>query len=168
MGQIGDAPLKPAGQVREVGHDQQEDDDGGAAGGIRGRRLRAWRETVRRRPLTNRLYRLAVGLAGTVIIVVGLVLVPLPGPGWLIVFVGLAVLATEFTWAARLEQFARKQVAAWTQWLLNQPLYVRALVALGTSVLVAGFFYLTFLVIGVPGIIPADWIPQWSGLESSG
>jgi uncharacterized protein (TIGR02611 family) len=110
---------------------------------------------------------LAVGLIGGAIVVGGLILVPLPGPGWVIVFVGLAVLATEFTWAARLEQFARKQVSAWTQWLLTQPIYIRALVGLGTFLLVVGFFYLTFLVIGVPTVFPAEWIPEWTGLESA-
>ena len=32
----------------------------------------------------------------------GSILVPLPGPGWLIVFAGLAILATEYVWAQRL------------------------------------------------------------------
>lgn len=168
MRQTGDGSLKPAAKAREVGHDQQEDDEVELDPRVWVRRFRAWRDSVRRRPSTNRLYRLAVGLIGGAIVVGGLILVPLPGPGWVIVFVGLAVLATEFVWAARLEQFARKQVSAWTQWLLAQPIYIRALVGLGTFLLVVGFFYLTFLVIGVPAIVPADWIPEWSGLESAG
>jgi len=32
----------------------------------------------------------------------GLALVPLPGPGWAIVFIGLGMLALEFEWAERL------------------------------------------------------------------
>jgi len=40
--------------------------------------------------------RFGVAIAGVVVIVVGIVLIPLPGPGWLIVFSGLAILATEF------------------------------------------------------------------------
>ncbi|GLY30438.1 hypothetical protein Kisp02_38030 [Kineosporia sp. NBRC 101731] len=110
------------------------------------------------------MYRIVVGLVGGAIVVGGLVLVPLPGPGWLIVFVGLAVLATEFTWAARLEQFARKQVSAWTAWLMTQPIYIRALVGLGTALLVAAFFWVAFLIIGLPGWIPGDWVPAWTGL----
>jgi uncharacterized protein (TIGR02611 family) len=63
------------------------------------RRCRAW---VERYPRVRWLYRLGVGLLGTVVAVVGLILVPLPGPGWLIVFLGLAILGTEFPAAHRL------------------------------------------------------------------
>jgi uncharacterized protein (TIGR02611 family) len=36
------------------------------------------------------------------IVIAGIVLLPLPGPGWAIIFLGLAVLATEYAWAHRL------------------------------------------------------------------
>ena len=46
--------------------------------------------------------RAAVVLAGFVVILIGLALIPLPGPGVLVIAVGLAVLALEFAWAERL------------------------------------------------------------------
>jgi uncharacterized protein (TIGR02611 family) len=46
--------------------------------------------------------RAAVVLAGFVLLLAGLALIPLPGPGLLVVAVGLAVLALEFAWAERL------------------------------------------------------------------
>jgi uncharacterized protein (TIGR02611 family) len=48
-------------------------------------------------------------------VALGLVLVPLPGPGWAIVFGGLAIWAIEFAWAARLLDWVRRQVRAFTQ-----------------------------------------------------
>ena len=165
MKQTGDGSLTPPQKAGEVGHDQQEDDDVELDPRAWVRRFRAWRESVRRHPSTNRVYRAVVGLIGGAIVVGGLALVPLPGPGWVIVFVGLAVLATEFTWAARLEQFARKQVSAWTKWLLAQPIYIRALVGLATFLLVVAFFWIVFLIIGVPGWIPENWVPSWTGLK---
>ena len=54
--------------------------------------------------------RVAITIAGFVVVVVGLILVPLPGPGWLIVFAGLAILATEYVWARRLLDFAMHKV----------------------------------------------------------
>ncbi|MBT0769088.1 TIGR02611 family protein [Kineosporia sp. J2-2] len=164
MKQTGDGPVKPAQKSDEVRHDQQEDDDVELDPRVWVRRFKAWREALRQRPSTNRLYRLVVGLVGGGIVVGGLALVPLPGPGWLIVFLGLAVLATEFTWADRLEKFARKQVGAWTKWLMAQPIYVRALVGLATAALVVAIFWVLFRVTGVPGWIPDNWIPAWSGL----
>jgi len=45
--------------------------------------------------------RIAVSVIGFALIVAGIILLPLPGPGWLIIFAGLAVLATEYVWARR-------------------------------------------------------------------
>lgn len=52
--------------------------------------------------------RIAVALIGGGMVIGGILLIPLPGPGWAIVFAGLAVLATEFVWAERLLGFAKK------------------------------------------------------------
>jgi uncharacterized protein (TIGR02611 family) len=43
--------------------------------------------------------RLTVFVIGTGVLTLGLVLIPLPGPGFLVVILGLAILATEFPWA---------------------------------------------------------------------
>lgn len=49
-----------------------------------------------------------------------LVLVPLPGPGWAIVILGLAILASEFEPARRVLEFVRDQVRSWTAWIARQ------------------------------------------------
>lgn len=54
--------------------------------------------------------RIAVTIAGFTVLIVGIVLIPLPGPGWLIVFGGLAILATEYVWARRLLNYAKAKV----------------------------------------------------------
>jgi uncharacterized protein (TIGR02611 family) len=74
--------------------------------------------------------RIVVGLVGAVVVVVGLVLVPLPGPGWLIVLAGLAILSLEFEWARRLTTFTRTQLERWWHWLSRQPLVVRGVAGL--------------------------------------
>ncbi len=76
--------------------------------------------------------------SGAVITIGGLVLIPAPGPGWLIVFLGLAVLASEFEWADRLLGYARHQVGRWTDWAGRQSLVVRLLLGLATLVLLVG------------------------------
>lgn len=47
-------------------------------------------------------YRVAFIIAAFVILLGGLAAIPLPGPGWAIVFVGLSMLALEFKWAENL------------------------------------------------------------------
>jgi uncharacterized protein (TIGR02611 family) len=102
-----------------------------------------FRARLKRNPALALAYRIAVGLVGGLIVVLGLALVPLPGPGWLIVFLGLGILATEFTWAERLLDFGRRTLKSWLAWLGRQHLAVRALISLATLVFVAGVVLLT-------------------------
>jgi aminoglycoside 6'-N-acetyltransferase len=62
-------------------------------------RLRDRKEHHKRR---SRLYRASFATAGVLVILAGLALIPLPGPGWLIVAVGVFMLALEFDRAERL------------------------------------------------------------------
>ena len=50
----------------------------------------AWRRAIRQRPAALAAYRVVVLALGVVLILGGLALVPLPGPGWLVVLLGLA------------------------------------------------------------------------------
>lgn len=61
--------------------------------------LRARKERHRQR---NRVYRFSVAVTGFLLVALGIVLVPLPGPGWLVVAVGLGFLALEFDRAERI------------------------------------------------------------------
>jgi uncharacterized protein (TIGR02611 family) len=80
---------------------------------------------------TGRLtLRIIIGVVGVAVVLIGLVLVPLPGPGWLIVLAGLAILSLEFEWAQRLLHFTRTQLERWWRWLERQPLAVRLLAGL--------------------------------------
>jgi uncharacterized protein (TIGR02611 family) len=54
------------------------------------------------------LQRVAVGAVGGVITVIGVVALVTPGPGWLIIFAGLGILATEFAWAGMILENAKK------------------------------------------------------------
>ena len=49
----------------------------------------------------NKVVRAAVVMAGFVVVLVGLAMIPLPGPGLLVIAAGLALLALEFVWAER-------------------------------------------------------------------
>lgn len=96
------------------------------------------RERVRTTRAGRIAWRLGVTVLGVAVIVIGLVLLPLPGPGWLIIFGGLGLLATEFEWAARLLGFVRRRVALWTDWIATRSRLVQALIGLvGVAVLAA-------------------------------
>lgn len=78
--------------------------------------LRRARARVERHPRIRRGYRLFVAVLGTLIIAVGAVLIPLPGPGWLIVFVGFGVLGTEFAGARRVANRIKALLASFFAW----------------------------------------------------
>jgi uncharacterized protein (TIGR02611 family) len=53
--------------------------------------------------------RIAVTVAGFAVLLAGIALLVLPGPGWLLIFIGLAILATEYVWAERLLKTAKRK-----------------------------------------------------------
>lgn len=80
------------------------------------RALRAIRRAIAWNRWVDLVYKTFIALVGTVLVIAGLIIVPLPGPGWLIVFGGLAVLATEFRWAKRVARWLRVQLERFWAW----------------------------------------------------
>lgn len=126
-------------------------------------RLRHFRARVRRNPRTNLAWRLGVGLLGTIVLVLGVLAIPYPGPGWLIVFAGLGILATEFTWAGRVLRFARHYYDLWVAWLGRQTLVVKLLVGLATFAIVLATLWLLGALALVAGWVGLD---SWTWLQS--
>lgn len=60
------------------------------------------------RPL-DLTWRVGVFVVGVLFVIAGLIMFVTPGPGWLALLLGLAVLATEFAWAERLLHWARRK-----------------------------------------------------------
>lgn len=77
-----------------------------------------------------------IGIVGGTVLLAGLVMIPYPGPGWLVVFAGLAILATEFEVAQRVLDFAKSKYDAWVEWLKRQSTVVRLLVLAFTGLVV--------------------------------
>lgn len=62
-------------------------------------------------PLPAPVRRILILLIGSTVVIFGVLLLVLPGPGILVIIVGLAILATEFAWAEALLVGARKRAA---------------------------------------------------------
>ncbi|MEZ0165215.1 TIGR02611 family protein [Kineococcus sp. LSe6-4] len=131
--------------------------------------LHARREAIRADARRNRLYRAVVGCAGILVVVVGLVLVPLPGPGWLVVFTGLAVLGSEFSSAQRVKHFGERQLHRWARWVAARSLPTRAALAGGTALVVTGSVWGWLAWQGLPAWTPEvvtaqlQWVPGLPG-----
>ncbi len=55
----------------------------------------------------KRIKRISVAVVGSTVLAVGIVLIVLPGPAFLVIPAGLAILAIEFAWARRWLRSAR-------------------------------------------------------------
>ena len=62
-------------------------------------RARAW---ARRRRVTHILWQAGVLVIGFGLVLAGIAMLVLPGPGWAAIILGLVVLASEYIWARRL------------------------------------------------------------------
>jgi len=55
--------------------------------------------------------KVAVLVLGVIVLAIGVALIVLPGPAFLVIPAGLAILATEFLWARRLLRYAKERAA---------------------------------------------------------
>ena len=64
---------------------------------------------MRQRPVTYRwARRIAVGVVGGTVLFIGLALIVLPGPAFVVIPIGLAILGAEFAWARHWLRRVRK------------------------------------------------------------
>jgi uncharacterized protein (TIGR02611 family) len=96
---------------------------------------------------TGRLaLKIGVGIVGGLVVAVGIILIPFPGPGWAIVILGLAILAVEFHWARGVLAFTKRHVQGWTHWIGRQSLPLRALIGLVGMVFISAVVWTSFKV----------------------
>jgi uncharacterized protein (TIGR02611 family) len=118
------------GAGRPSGGDPQEDGAAGADTDLLQKprwrdRMGTTLDVIRANPTGRVALKVVVGLAGLMVVAVGALLIPLPGPGWLIVLGGLGIWAIEFSWARRLLTFTRRNLRLWTRWVGRQSWTVR-------------------------------------------
>ncbi|NJP90879.1 TIGR02611 family protein [Nonomuraea sp. FMUSA5-5] len=111
--------------------------------------FKGWLDGVRSTRTGALTLKIVVGVIGAIMVVGGLIMVPFPGPGWLVVFAGLAVLATEFHWAHKVLEFGKQTLHAWTEWYKRQGWIVRILVLLVTVAAAAVIVYFGLLTLGI-------------------
>jgi uncharacterized protein (TIGR02611 family) len=132
-------------------------------GGALKQRVKAFRDGIEAKPKLRRTYRVAIAVVGGIVLIAGIIMIPYPGPGWAVVFVGLAILASEFLWAHRVLTYARKKYDAWTDWLGRRSLVVRLAVLAATGLVVLATLWLLNVMYPV-----ARWLGlgSWTWLQS--
>jgi uncharacterized protein (TIGR02611 family) len=88
--------------------------------------------------LLNNAWRIAVFTVGMAVLLAGVAMLILPGPGWAAIFVGFAILATEFTWAKCALMWAKDKASTAKDKALDPRVRRRnTLIAVGVGLVVA-------------------------------
>jgi uncharacterized protein (TIGR02611 family) len=132
------------------------------------RRWARWRDRLRERPTADLTYRVVIGVVGVAVLGLGILAIPYPGPGWAIVFVGLAILGTEFEWAHRLLEYTRERYDRVMDWFKAQGPWVKALGFLLTAAVVVGTLWLLGALGFAAGLVGIEqpWLNSPIGLGS--
>ena len=97
-------------------------------------RLELRRATHRERHL---LFRFMFGVTGAVVLAAGLVMLVTPGPAFVLIPIGLAMLSMEFVWAERLLDKSLEQAAKAQKKAAETTTTQRVLVAIATALGIA-------------------------------
>ncbi|MFG2531887.1 TIGR02611 family protein [Streptomyces sp. NPDC048516] len=92
----------------------------------------------RSRPL-HVSWQVGVFVVGLAVVVGGVIMLPLPGPGWLVIFAGMAIWATEFVWAQLALRWTKRKVTEAAQKALDPTVRRRNIIltAIGLVIIAA-------------------------------
>ena len=88
--------------------------------------------------------RIAVTIVGFLVLLAGVVMIVTPGPGWLAIIAGLAILSTEWAWAERALDRAKQRAKKTLETATGSPLLIAISVTL-TLAAIAGVLYWFFV-----------------------
>ncbi len=105
------------------------------------------------RVIARNARRLMVFIAGVAVLLAGLAMLALPGPGVLVIILGLVILATEFAWAERVLDRTTSTAAGAANKLTDNRKGRAALALSGAAMIVGGILMAIFvdnlLVVGI-------------------
>ncbi|MEW2166308.1 TIGR02611 family protein [Streptomyces sp. NPDC007084] len=76
-------------------------------------------EFIRARRALHVSWQVGVFVVGLAVVAAGVIMLPLPGPGWLVIFGGMAIWATEFVWAQLVLRWTKRKVTEAAQRALD-------------------------------------------------
>ncbi|MFB7029907.1 MULTISPECIES: TIGR02611 family protein [unclassified Streptomyces] len=76
-------------------------------------------EFIKSRRTLHLSWQVGVFIVGLAVVGAGVVMLPLPGPGWLVIFAGMAIWATEFVWAQLVLRWTKRKVTEAAQSALD-------------------------------------------------
>lgn len=76
-------------------------------------------EFIKARRVLHLSWQVGIFIIGLAVVVLGIIMLPLPGPGWVVIFGGMAIWATEFVWAQLVLRWTKRKVTEAAQKALD-------------------------------------------------
>ncbi|WP_405946805.1 TIGR02611 family protein [Streptomyces prunicolor] len=96
-------------------------------------------EFIKARRALHLSWQVGVFVIGLAVVVAGIIMLPLPGPGWFVIFGGMAIWATEFIWAQLVLRWTKRKVTEAAQRALDPAVRRRNIVltSIGLVIVIA-------------------------------
>ncbi|GAA3369262.1 TIGR02611 family protein [Streptomyces sannanensis] len=83
-------------------------------------------------------WQVGVFVVGLAVVGAGVIMLPLPGPGWLVIFAGMAIWATEFVWAQLVLRWTKRKVTEAAQRALDPKVRRRNIILTTIGLIIVG------------------------------
>ncbi|MFF1357137.1 TIGR02611 family protein [Streptomyces sp. NPDC058297] len=93
-------------------------------------------EFIKARRVLHLSWQVGIFVVGLAVVVAGVIMLPLPGPGWLVIFGGMAIWATEFVWAQLVLRWTKRKVTEATQRALDPAVRRRNIILTSVGVVI--------------------------------
>jgi len=93
-------------------------------------------EFIKARRALHLSWQVGVFVIGLAVVVAGIIMLPLPGPGWVVIFGGMAIWATEFVWAQLVLRWTKRKVTEVAQRALDPAVRRRNIILTSTGLVI--------------------------------
>ncbi|GAB2786122.1 TIGR02611 family protein [Streptomyces daliensis] len=90
-------------------------------------------------------WQVGVFVIGLAVVVTGVIMLPLPGPGWLVIFAGMAIWGTEFVWAQLVLRWTKRKVTEAAQRALDPKVRRRNIILTSVGVVICAVLLSVYL-----------------------
>ncbi|MEU1851700.1 TIGR02611 family protein [Streptomyces sp. NPDC019990] len=95
-------------------------------------------EFIKARRVLHMSWQVGVFIIGLAVVVTGIIMLPLPGPGWVVIFGGMAIWATEFVWAQLVLRWTKRKVTQAAQRALDPRVRRRNIILTSVGLVIVG------------------------------
>ncbi|MEV3874764.1 TIGR02611 family protein [Streptomyces sp. NPDC049906] len=102
-------------------------------------------EYIQRRRVLHLSWQVGVFVVGLAVVGAGVAMLVLPGPGWLVIFAGMAIWGTEFVWAQLVLRWTKRKVTEAAQRALDPKVRRRNMILTALGLTIVGVLSAVYL-----------------------